>query len=511
MASVPTGRSLLALVCVLCLARAASAQLPPFEVLYEFGDRVQPGPLIEASDGNFYGTTGSGGAFGRGTIFRMSRDHRVSILYNFSGLWDGGAPVGKFLQASDGHLYGATSENGAYNQGILYRFSLDGQFKTLHAFNVAIDGRNPTGSLVQGADGLLYGTTAGHPWDPPYDDGVAFSSTLEGNVTVLHTFVSGMNDGGLPGPLIQASDGNFYGKTALGGGDLSLGTVFRMTPGGIVTIMHRFTEPMPSDSGNSTSRTLVQGADGNLYGQYGCGSGIFRLTLQGAFSGLTFLPGFCSYGGPSNVELTAGADGLLYAAVGFTFAVGLSGDSAALHDYSSSQFVVSVMQSINGHLYGSATSWDDRRRGQIVRITPRGGKVMKAGATSIVGAGVRVSWAPVVNAASYTVKRREPGGGDTVVASGLRAVAFVDGAAIKGARYTYVVTATNAFGEGLASHDISLTAGRTTAGDFDGDGATDVLARTSVGTLLLSRGDGAGGLKPSSQIGTGWNAFSAIM
>ena len=487
MSTRPLRRTLLWLACALCAARLAEAQFPPFEVVYEFGDEVSyPGPLIEASDGNFYGTTSVGGVYNRGTIFRMTRDYRLSILYTFSGAFDGGYPVGQLLQASDGHLYGATYRNGAYDQGILYRITLDGEFTILHAFNLAVDGRYPTGSLVQGTDGLLYGTTTGGGCcSAPIDQGMAFRSTLDGIVTVLHRFAGGMNDGWFPGPLIQAADGNLYGKTWMGG-YFNLGVLFRMTPAGDVTIMHRFTEGMPSDSGNATSRTLAQGIDGNIYGNYGCFAGIFRMTLQGVFSHLTSLPGSCTYSGPPFVELLAGRDGLLYATTsGATYVVGLTGEASTLRSDHSPGFA-NLMQSINGHLYGAAYDYA-RHRAQIVRITPRAGQVTKAGATSIADAAVRVSWSPVANAASYTVKRREPGGGDIVVATGVQALSFVDASTIKGRRYTYALTATNEFGEGIASYDVSIIAGRATAGDFNGDGAADpAIFRPSTGEWYVA-------------------------
>ena len=466
----------------LCLARPAAAQLPPFEVLYEFPEGVYPGPLIEASDGNFYGTTSAGGAYNRGTIFRMTRDYRVSTVYEFSGAFDGGYPTGKLLQASDGHLYGATYRNGAYDQGILYRITLDGEFRILHAFNLALDSRYPTGSLMQGADGFLYGTTDGAPYDQAHDYGAVFRSTLDGDVAVLHAFVGGMNDGGSPGPLIQASDGNFYGKTAMGG-YYDRGTLFRMTPAGVVTIIHRFTESMPSDSGNTTSRTLVQAADGNIYGHYGCLSSIFRITLQGIFTGISSLSGStCGTAqGPTPVELMAGDAGLLYAAAsGATYVVDLAGQSSLIQP-SSVRGESYLLQSINGHLYGTEYQFHPRV-GRIVRITPHAGQVTKPGAVSVGTAGVRVSWAPVGNATSYTVERREPGGAFTVVASGLQALSSTDATAVRGVRYTYIVSATNSFGDGLASREVSILAGRATAGDFDGDGASDpAIFRPSTG------------------------------
>ena len=103
--------------------------------------------------------------------------------------------------------------------------------------------------------------------------------------------------------------------------------------------------------------------------------------------------------------------------------------------------------------------------------------------TSSAGSHVELSWLAVSNAASYTVKRAVASGQESVLATGLTLTSFVDGSAIKGQRYYYVVTAVNGFGESVASYEVSTTAGRGTDGDFNGDGTSDsAVFRPSTST-----------------------------
>jgi uncharacterized repeat protein (TIGR03803 family) len=80
--------------------------------------------LIQASDGNLYGTTTSGGAYGSGTVFRLSPDGTFSTVYTFSGTNDGVNPHAELVQAADGNFYGVTSEGGSHYSGNIFRLSL---------------------------------------------------------------------------------------------------------------------------------------------------------------------------------------------------------------------------------------------------------------------------------------------------------------------------------------------------------------------------------------------------
>jgi len=116
------------------------------------------GPLMQASDGNFYGTTYTGSGEIGGSVFRMTSKGAVTVLHTFSD--DGGEgrlPAGGLVQATDGNLYGTTKFGGNDNFGTVYQITTSGVFTQLYSFT-SPTGEYPTGSLLQDTNGLLYGT-----------------------------------------------------------------------------------------------------------------------------------------------------------------------------------------------------------------------------------------------------------------------------------------------------------------------------------------------------------------
>jgi uncharacterized repeat protein (TIGR03803 family) len=234
-----------------------------------------PSPLLQGTDGHLYGTTPSGGSSAKGTIFRTTLAGDHAILHAFAGGTSDGDPScntlsldcnAPLIQATDGNFYGVTASGGAAGKGTAFRMTPAGTFTILHPFaGGASGGANPYATLIQAADGNFYGTTA---YGGTFNNGVAYRMTTEGVVTILHAFTGGSGDGEEPrAPLIQASDGNFYGTTgdcisACGAGSDWLGKVFRMTPDGTVTVMHAFT----GGADSLRPHALLQASDGNLYG-----------------------------------------------------------------------------------------------------------------------------------------------------------------------------------------------------------------------------------------------------
>jgi uncharacterized repeat protein (TIGR03803 family) len=154
-------------------------------------------------------------------------------------------------------------------------------FTPLYSFaGGSSDGADPYHSLVQASDGNFYGTTLD---GGTTNGGTIFEITPSGTETVLYAFAGGSSDGATPeAGLIQGSDGNFYGNT-LQGGASDLGTVFKLTPSGTETVLHAFAGG--SSDGANPSANLVQGGDGNLYGSTGAGGPsndgtFFKVTLQ---------------------------------------------------------------------------------------------------------------------------------------------------------------------------------------------------------------------------------------
>lgn len=277
------------------------------------------GDLVQASDGNFYGMTQSGGTGTvLGIVFKITPGGTETVLHSFVGGSDGAYPYGNLIQASNGNFYGLTDEGGANNEGTVFQITASGIETVLHSFvDTPTDGAYPNGSLIQASDGSLYGMTVDGGAN---DAGSVFRITLTGTETVLHSFAGGTGDGAHPyGSLIQASDGNFYGMTE-GGGTYGLGTVFEITPGGTETILHSFAGT-PADGANPESG-LIQANDGNFYGitekggAYTSGA-IFKITPTGTESILYSFPG--SYGGQANTygNLIQTRNGDLYGLASF--------------------------------------------------------------------------------------------------------------------------------------------------------------------------------------------------
>jgi len=241
-----------------------------------------PTALVQASDGNFYGTTKEGGInsclyggtnYGCGTLFKITPGGMLTTLYNFctqSRCADGQEPGG-LVQGTDGNLYGTTSAGGnaacGGGCGTIFKITKTGTLTTLHSFDLT-DGDNPSAGLIQAGDGNFYGVTysggANNRSCSPGTCGTVFKMTPTGTLTTLHSF--DYTDGANPGaPLIQASDGNFYGTTGGGGNCTTFaggcGTVFEMTATGTLTRLHSFDK---TDGALPTA--LVQHSNGTFYG-----------------------------------------------------------------------------------------------------------------------------------------------------------------------------------------------------------------------------------------------------
>jgi uncharacterized repeat protein (TIGR03803 family) len=168
-----------------------------------------------------------GGSYNNyGTIFSITPAGALTTLHKFHNA-DGAYPSGGLIQGTDGNLYGVTAWGGAFSAGTIFKLTPGGTLTTFHAFNVT-DGSQPIGGLIQATDGNFYGSTAsggsgGH--------GTIFQITLQGTLTTLHSFVSSDGSGsGSEGALVQGTDGNFYGTSTTGGSN-SGGTVFSLSVG----------------------------------------------------------------------------------------------------------------------------------------------------------------------------------------------------------------------------------------------------------------------------------------
>jgi len=308
---------------------------------------MQPiGPLLLAPDGHLYGTSTDGGANNRGVIFRFSPTlGSYAVVYSFSDSNLVNANTGLTL-GKDGALYGLTGGGGLYNGGTAYKVTLTGTFSLLHSFGGAsTDGTSPhLGSLALGADGNFYGTTRGGGY---WAQGTAFRMTPTGQVKVLHQFEGGANDGATPtGQLTLASDGNFYGTTT-SSGPASGGVLFRMTPAGKVTTLVAFSNA--AGDAHYPNAAPIQGADGFLYGTtaYGgqLGGGVvYKVALNGTRFSIVH-----------HFDATA---------------------SSAVHTDGNVP-ISPLMRASDGNLYGTCFSGGDRRiygsgAGTLYKISPSG-------------------------------------------------------------------------------------------------------------------------------------------
>ncbi len=340
---------------------------------FDGSDGGNPSALIQGTDGNFYGTTGSGGVNHDGAVYRLSPDGTLTILHSFDET-DGAIPEGGLVLGSDGSFYGMTFEGGANRAGTVFRITAAGTFTSLHSFN-GTDGAQPEGGLVEGQDGSFYGMTTygGSP-----GDGTVFRITPAGAVTILHTFVG--TDGAYPSAnLVQVSDDNFYGTTG-GSGDYPGGTVFRLTPAGVFTNLHLFAGT--SAEGREPTG-LALGRDGNFYGTTTYGGAndqgtVFRTTTAGAVTTLHNFDDSDAYGPGSRLLL--GSDGNFYGTAasggsyyeGTVFEVTPAGQVTVLHDFGGSsegfEPMVGLIQGSDGDLYGTTASGGTDGDGTIFKL-----------------------------------------------------------------------------------------------------------------------------------------------
>jgi uncharacterized repeat protein (TIGR03803 family) len=237
-----------------------------FTVLHAFNPSTEGDfavtSLIQGTDGRLYGMTSIGGVNGEGTIFAMATDGTgFTLLRSFTPATDGAYPDGGLVQGADGRLYGTTSAGGANSDGTIFAIAADGAgFTVLHSLAPATDGVGARATLTQGTDGKLYGTTAEGGAD---DAGTIFAVATDGtDFTVLHSFTPATDGANDYSGLIQGADGMLYGTTALGGANDG-GTIFAIARDGTgFDVLYAFT--MATDG--ATPGGLVQGSDGGLYG-----------------------------------------------------------------------------------------------------------------------------------------------------------------------------------------------------------------------------------------------------
>jgi uncharacterized repeat protein (TIGR03803 family) len=223
--------------------------------------------LARDTAGNLYGMTLNGGAYNSGAVFKIDKNGNASVLYSLGADGQGpNTPYGGLTRDAAGNLYGTTGNGGTFFGGVVFKLDTTGAFTVLHNFDTQNgDGYFPAGNLVRDAAGNLYGTTE---FGGTSGSGTVFKVDKNGNETVLHNFAGGTADGGLPflSGLLRDAKGNLYGVTGEGGAS-SFGTVYKLDPAGKETILHSFN----GKDGKIPYGTLIMDKQGNLFGTTSAG------------------------------------------------------------------------------------------------------------------------------------------------------------------------------------------------------------------------------------------------
>jgi uncharacterized repeat protein (TIGR03803 family) len=402
-----SGGGFLAVFCALAgallyITATLPVQAQAYTDLYNFdgthgASPTYPQILAQGRDGNLYGTTPEGGteqcgAQNCGVVFKITPSGTLTVLYNFNSAQGPDSYSGLTL-GSDGNFYGTVG----LSFGKVFKISPAGILTILYTNN----GNEFVSPPIEGWDGNFYGVT-NYP-------GNGYKITRSGQFTLL-----GSLSGGSLAPLLQASDGNFYGTDSVGGTG-GAGSVFRMTPAGVLADFYDFASVHLA----YPNAPLIQAGDGNLYGTTTAGGSsnagvIFRLTPSGS---LTVVHNF-----EANSALDAGLvqanDGNFYYPVGpaeealdtaTTYGEFLkidpNGGYSVLYDFAFSGGIqpwATPMQHTNGKFYGLMNAGETDNLGVVysfdaglppfVELLPSGGRVGKvidilgqgfSGATSV--------------------------------------------------------------------------------------------------------------------------------
>ena len=408
-------------VFVLCATMAIALPAQTFNTLFSFDgtDGAMPeGALVQGTDGDLYGQTEAGGAYGYGTVFKITTGGKLTTIYSFCSSPQTGCPDGEgatgLVQAANGDFYGTTLGGGVaggqHGFGTVFRITAGGKLTTLYDFcsqTNCTDGSVPNG-LVQAANGDFYGTTG---QSGANNAGTVFRITPAGTLTTLYSFCSqsGCPDGYDPlGNLVQATNGDFYGTTWGGGANNGTGTVFKITPAGTLTTLVTV--------GGYPSGTLIQATNGDLYGTNSRGT-VFKMTPGGT---LTTLGTVCCY---SYYGLVQATDGNFYGTTyegganscggygcGTLFKMTPADTLTTLYNFCSQTNctdgdlpLAALMQATNGSLYGTTPYGGAYGDGTVFSLGVGLGPFVETRPTSgKVGAAVKILGTNLADATSVS-------------------------------------------------------------------------------------------------------------
>lgn len=281
--------TLAAVIAAMTLMAAPPARAQTYTVLYNVAGAptdgaVANGELVQDAAGNLYGTTYRGGTSNLGAVFMLDAGGVMTILHSFAQ-GEGRLPEGGLFRDPNGDLYGTTTAGGADGVGTVFKLETNNVLTTLHSFKGGTDGAQPWSRLIS-INGELYGTTGsggGNGCGSPSGCGTIFKISKGGLKTIVYR-LRGKTDGGDPQSIIRDSAGNIYG-IAGNSGINGKGTVFKLDAAGVFTVLYAFTG---GTDGGFPAGSLIWGTNGDLHGVTAnggdpiCDCGVvFRLDTSG--------------------------------------------------------------------------------------------------------------------------------------------------------------------------------------------------------------------------------------
>jgi RHS repeat-associated protein len=357
-------------------------------VLYNFTSPglYSPGGLLRGADGDFYGAAYTFTGVLTGVIYKITPSGSLIELHTLD---PSTTVLGGLTAGADGNFYGMDSftqpGNTAFAVGV-FQVTPSGNFTQLYWFPGPSTNNPVCGGVSVGSDGAVYGTTQAYGAN---NLGTVFRVSVGGSLTILHSFTGG-TDGQTPcGPPVQGADGDFYGTAWVGAHNA--GIIYKVTGSGAFTTLYALVN---ATDGYLPYQRLVQTPDGNLYGTAWNGA-FFRISPSGTFTRLAIVTSGDDTTSPIVSPLTLGSDGNFYATTaqdgafrhGTVIEISPSGSVTTLHSFGGTPDGMgpqapSPIQGPNGTLYGA---------------TPTGGSTCCTGTIYVVGA------SPGLASSSYLV------------------------------------------------------------------------------------------------------------
>ena len=421
------------------------------------------GTLVQGTDGNFYGMTVQGGANGLGTLFKISSSGTFTKILDFTsatGGWNTNSSQSTLVQANDGNFYGVSGEGGANNYGDIFQLTPAGVLTVLYSFTNGADGVGPIGGLVQASDGYLYGVTS-----DTFDGGALapsptiFKISTAGAFTTLFSLGSCAENDGINGSdptagLFLAGNGDFYGATrdsGSGGCGPTGGTLYEFAAPSTYNVEYDFPSTI-----NGPTASFFQPDGGSLASTTPGNDGGGHGTGDATIFGLSFTPAI-----PKAVQLTISPNQInLGQTVTATWVVANGFSTTLQQCYASEQTGNShggwsgkQTGTVSGSGYSGSATIQPTAAGDYHYTLVCGGG-MEAGT-----AGVTVGSTPLETSTSMSVSPNYPADGQTLTLQAT--VAALSGGAAPTGTVKFAVGATTLATVALTSGVANLTASTT--------------------------------------------------